>query len=155
MKTYICDSCQRVVHEPYEMKMKEFYLAKTWSRGTLIPEPANNVGSDDGGDSMTNEINGRTPEEIKKGLELCYAPVCDCSECSYFEEEDCDLHLAADVRAYIQQLERERDAAVRDMYHAASDGGSFCDICKFKGEACDERKATDIECWQWRGVEAE
>ena len=40
MKTYICDSCQRVIHEPYEMKMKEFCLAKAWTLGVLIPEPA-------------------------------------------------------------------------------------------------------------------
>lgn len=26
MKTYICDSCERVISDPFEMKMKEFYV---------------------------------------------------------------------------------------------------------------------------------
>lgn len=110
---------------------------------------------------MDNKINGRTPEEIKRRLGCLLSEEdrscdehADCFSCSfrnavYIEERECyELTLT-----YIRQLERERDAAVRDMYHAASDGGSFCDICKYKGEPCDERKAADIECWQWRGVQ--
>lgn len=97
----------------------------------------------------------KTPEEIKKGLEACIAGECHTKrhDCPYREEGECTLEVMEDALALIQQLERERDAAVADMYHAASDGGSFCDICKFKGEACDERKATEMECWQWRGVQ--
>ena len=57
---------------------------------------------------MIDKINGRTLKEIKKGMGLCYAPVCDCSECPYFEQEDCDLHLATDVAALIQQLEEDK-----------------------------------------------
>lgn len=96
-----------------------------------------------------NKINGRTPEKLKKKLEKC--PNADCSLC--LSSFHCDLE--AEALEYIQQLERERDAAVRDMYHAASDGGSFCDICKYKGEPCDKRKFEEMECWQWRGVEVE
>ena len=49
---------------------------------------------------MNNKINGRTPEEIKKGLERCPSDA-NCSLClSGFH---CDLE--ADALAYIQQLE--------------------------------------------------
>ena len=107
---------------------------------------------------MTNTINGRTPEEIKRGLECCNS-FNACQKCPYEKAADtehgwgCVVIRNADTLAYIQQLERERDAAVRDMYHAASDGGSFCDICKYKGEPCDKRKFEEMECWQWRGVQ--
>ena len=46
-----------------------------------------------------------TPEETKKGLSLCYADVCDCSDCPYFNMEDCDKKLASDVLMLFQQLE--------------------------------------------------
>ena len=68
-----------------------------------------------------------------------------------------------DARAYIQQLERERDAAVRDMYEAQ---GLLCLICKnhfpdpeLKKYVCKEfgeRYPEDgiIICdkFEWRGV---
>lgn len=68
-----------------------------------------------------------------------------------------------DARAYIQQLERERDAAVRDMYEAQ---GLLCLICKnhfpdpeLKKYVCKEFGARYPEdgiiiCgkFEWRGV---
>lgn len=71
-----------------------------------------------------------------------------------------------DARAYIQQLERERDAAVRDMYEAQ---GLLCLICKnhfpdpeLKKYVCKEfgeRYPEDgiIICgkFEWRGVKEE
>ena len=49
-----------------------------------------------------------TPEEIKKGLELCTAD--DCYEekhngCPYDDDELCIRHLCGDALAYITQLE--------------------------------------------------
>ena len=104
---------------------------------------------------MSATINGKTPEEIKKGLECCINWETGCIECPYdnLPHDECVAVMKSDNIAYIQQLERERDAAVRDMYHAASDGGSFCDICKYKGEPCDKRKFEEMECWQWRGAQ--
>ena len=64
---------------------------------------------------MNNTINGRTPEEIKKGLECCgmaWKPV-DCEGCLYTGRLRCGNEMHDDALAYIQQLERERDAAVR------------------------------------------
>lgn len=77
---------------------------------------------------MDNTINGRTPEEIKRGLECCSVDGLSCSNCSYCVACDADIHaLERDALAYIQQLERERDAAVRDMRDATLCG---CHVCK-------------------------
>ena len=65
------------------------------------------------------------------------------------------IHKCADLRVKLKQAEWERDAAITDMYHASSDGGSFCDICKYTNNGCDERKAAEIECWAWRGMPQE
>lgn len=50
----------------------------------------------------------RTPEEIKKGLELCEADECQEEQdtrCPYAENEFCVTHLFGDALAYITQLE--------------------------------------------------
>lgn len=98
---------------------------------------------------MTATINGRTPEEIKKGLEKC--PNADCTLC--LSSFHCDLE--ADALAYIQQLERERDALFAETK-------GFCSSCAFR-ERCHTRPGMfdnspphrlhlgDCEEWQWRG----
>ena len=57
---------------------------------------------------MTTTINGRTPEEIKRGLE-CY----NCKTCPY-KKDNCG-NVDRDALALIQQLERERDEARNDL----------------------------------------
>lgn len=67
-----------------------------------------------------NTINGRTPEEIKRGLECCNT-FNACSSCPYEHIVDtehgwgCVVIRNADTLALIQQLERERDAAVAEI----------------------------------------
>ena len=107
----------------------------------------------------------KTPDETKKGVE--YLSIKDITKkldawkegISYDYAED----AAADALAYIRQLERERDAAVRDMYEAQ---GLLCLICKnhspdpeLKKYVCKEfgeRYPEDgiIICgkFEWRGV---
>jgi hypothetical protein len=124
---------------------------------------------------MTTTINGRTPEEIKKGLECCTgSPVC--SECPYFHDVDCNS-VERDAFAYIQQLERERDEARNDLdtinyanteLHSAyeamkrerdaaveavgklaynADRSIACEFCEFRDYQC-------FVCeFKWRGVE--
>lgn len=49
-----------------------------------------------------------TPEEIKKGLELCEADECDeehNTSCPYVENVFCIAHLCGDALAYITKLE--------------------------------------------------
>lgn len=122
---------------------------------------------------MNNTINGRTPEEIKKGLECCQTyPGRSCKPCPYVRLEHCLSGLNAAALAYIQQLEnhigeltekvklleRERDAAVEDMTELMH-LGKFCRHCKHlteDGECTFDfaaNKCAPWNCWQWRGVQ--
>lgn len=132
---------------------------------------------------MTTKINGRTPEEIKRGLE-CY----NCKTCPY-EKDNCG-NVDRDALALIQQLIRERDEARNDLdtlnyantelhnvYEAMKRerDAAVEDIKKYSGCSCcaNSRFCTDphpdcIGCtlehcpcyscsngsnWQWRGVQ--
>lgn len=48
----------------------------------------------------------RTPEEIKKGLEICIADE-NCRDCPY-KNGYCDMQLERDALSYIQQLEAQQ-----------------------------------------------
>ena len=100
----------------------------------------------------------KTPEEIKKGLECC--PVCSKS-CAYYSGVDCYVELHYDALAYIQQLERERDAAVSLL-----DGECYACLHNEDGEPCRTKEicqccvynedawGMDLDYnWQWRGVQ--
>lgn len=95
----------------------------------------------------------KTPDEIKRGLGRC-APDGGCHVCPYWQEPDgkCIPGLHRDALAYIQQLERERDAAV---YYIATK--KECKTCKhFSHKASDEPcRSCGIgqSRWEWRGVE--
>ena len=111
---------------------------------------------------MNNTINGRTPDEIKKGLNHCSED--GCKQCPY--KYDCDMAdgfsvLAGDALAYIHQLERERDAAVKQLQTASRP----CNSCKY-GDEIVENDTVCKECkivmrngdlyydyWQWSGVQ--
>lgn len=113
---------------------------------------------------MIDTINGRTPEEIKQGLECCSIDKVYCSlECPYVSK----CHLDGEPRAFVkdalalinqlmkdnQQLERERDAAVK--YLAVS---RYCMTCIYDNVLkCDKCKGcfmtTTRPNWQWRGVQ--
>lgn len=38
MKAYVCDSCGRVMSDPYRENMKEFYLDSVYEFGAILPE---------------------------------------------------------------------------------------------------------------------
>lgn len=107
---------------------------------------------------MDNTINGRTPEEIKKGLECCIAHT-SCDICPYLGTNNCMSVNTADAIAYIQQLERERDAAVERLHGwcevcvhwGNEDSIAFCDGCTHNYPFEHETNFTDR--WQWRGVQ--
>lgn len=98
----------------------------------------------------------KTPDEIKKALEICdeYYTQKGCAGCPYFvpsSDEPCQWELFPDVLAHIKQLEariatltakavlfdeaiaagekykRERDAAINDMREAS---WCPCNVCK-------------------------
>ena len=104
----------------------------------------------------------KTPEEIKKGL-ACG----NCFSCPYFtgmkDPGDCGGQAAKDALAYIEQLEAERDAAIKDIPRA-------CGYCKhYYNPPIFEETAFGIkisycekEChnisgvntgWEWRGAQ--
>ena len=114
-------------------------------------------------------INGRTPEEIKNGLECCSTEA-GCPGCPYYKEcvveQDINL-VTADALAYIQQLERERDAAVEQLRRADKENLFECTHCKHNVscseillgcDVCDNSECpcstcVDLSNWQWRGVQ--
>lgn len=105
----------------------------------------------------------KTPEVIKKGLEVCGVLDGDCENCPYDDGLQilCVDRLRKDALAYILQLEsrlaqveRERDASVEDIEPR-------CDYCEFMdntyGEApcpTEEKLEEDGFCngFKWRGV---
>ena len=109
---------------------------------------------------MNNTTNGKTPEEIKNGLECCISPLPQCAVCPLFDEDVCRDKLVENALAYIQQLERERDAAVKDIVEIARSPYEviYCDFCKY-GD--DETECAKRDCrgyrkdFEWRGVQEE
>lgn len=115
---------------------------------------------------MTDTINGRTPEEIKKGLECCSPRyeskhwVSCSSECPFRNEGAyCRNVLHACNKKYIQQLERERDAAVEDIPRACGYCKHSIDYGPSNHPGCKNPECRNISGvntgWQWRGVEVE
>ena len=126
---------------------------------------------------IDNTINGRTPEEIKRGLECCSVDGLSCSNCSYCVSCDADIHaLERDALALIQQLEhnwdelfetakqleRERDAAVMDCEKYAG-CGRCAHLMPFRNSRPDSINYTlkyspCYSCrngsnWKWRGIQ--
>lgn len=122
---------------------------------------------------MPDTINGKTPEEVKKGL-VCCASKDDCvGVCPYEGINLCRDFLMKHAKCLIEQLEsrlaqaeRERDAAVADLIDA-----SDCHYCQRKDlpkqcgrgycSDCDNEKCPCYDCtpknnnFIWRGVCAE
>lgn len=113
----------------------------------------------------------KSPDDIKKALELCGMLDGDCDNCPYDTAKIyCGDRLQKDALAYINQLEqrlaqaeRERDAAVRELKL-----GEDCDNCKHRNECKHDgfgyKKCTECgECpcskceggesqYEWRGI---
>lgn len=102
----------------------------------------------------------KTPEEIKRGLECCNSNKGCANACPYWDEKmGCgNDYLMDDALAYIQQLEQEKKAMLRDMK-----AWPACDTCKHRNVLCTQkpcsvcREAGDGKTvmWEWRGVEEE
>ena len=111
-------------------------------------------------------INGRTPEEIKKGLECCKPKWerdrwISCSDdCPFMNEGTfCRIKMQACVSAYIQQLERERDALIESLldngYLCSTCAHNYCDVEDEPCKSCEPINGRLAGNWQWRGVEVE
>lgn len=105
----------------------------------------------------------KTPDEIKKDLQHCSQRTqLHCLGCSHDGESFCTHKLTAEALAYIQQLERERDAL-----QAALKATDPCNNCKNSctargcdGECClcdHWETCVCLECdtdshWEWAGI---
>ena len=101
----------------------------------------------------------KTPEEIKQGLECCSADECHGQHvgCPYVGKLYCVRNVCGDALAYIQQLERERDAAVEDLSLYA-----MCAACKHGENGNDVKCPVKDDClygtkghFEWRGAKEE
>lgn len=109
-----------------------------------------------------------TPEELKKALMCCGVTPPKCKECPYDIKGriDCKGITAFDALAYIkqlenhfrevakkvEQLERERDAAINELR------GYGCEQCAhsdLKNIAAICRNCELGSLWQWHGVKEE
>lgn len=115
----------------------------------------------------------KTPDEIKKGLEKCIG-IASCNSCDYQDKAVrfpfCAQHLMTDAKAYIQQLEAERDALIDALKTVDVD----CEYCKHRGQHDKECEMASFECgnctaiqeccccgctnannhWEWLGPES-
>lgn len=106
----------------------------------------------------------KTPDEIKKGLKCCAYETCN--GCPYAEDGCATNREMIDALEYIQQLERERDAAVKQLKDVDTVDLLYCSHCKHE-ELCDDNLNScddyekDCPChtcvdmcnWQWRGIQ--
>ena len=104
----------------------------------------------------------KTSEEIKKGLNICSNSL-SCRGCPYCEEcaiSDACTPLLMDLRVYIQQLEAERDAAVKDIEQIIKSPYivAYCDFCKYgdnEAECAKRNCLRNRDDFEWRGVQKE
>ena len=102
----------------------------------------------------------KTPDEIKKAMEMCVSDE-KCHSCPY-KIEECD-GLLADALSYTKQLEQERDALLSIVRantvcnyckHGRAVCGSGADDCEdCTNTACPCRSCTkENDRWEWRGI---
>lgn len=104
----------------------------------------------------------KSPEEIKKLLACDIAQengwcevVGACKKCEYYVANNFTDENTVDALAYIQQLERERDALLADLTTACADVPNPCTVCghyrtDWERPGCE---LIGLTCeWVWRGV---
>lgn len=81
-----------------------------------------------------------------------------CSKCVVFcGNEECLFTAAAkmieSLSAELEQVKRERDAAVEDLKDRCYTGKAMCNYCIFlkNGQFC-AKECDNGECFEWRGV---
>ena len=112
-----------------------------------------------------NLINGRTPEYIKTSLAAHGSSCAErCADCEYGNAPrlDCSEGLCIDALAYIERLEAERDAAIKDIPRACGYCKHYNDPPKIedtkhgmKVSYCEKecRHISGVNTgWEWRGL---
>lgn len=88
------------------------------------------------------------PDEIKSMLNCCATQTCEC--CPYYGADDydeCTGAMAETALAYIQQLERERDALA-----ALYKPHGTCGSCKHNGSKLCDNCTNKNNRWEWAGI---
>lgn len=70
----------------------------------------------------------KTPEEIKKGMEICFLkpnPKLSCAGCPYGDMRVCGNDLGVDILAYIQQLEAAAPKWISVEERLPDEGGLY------------------------------
>ena len=66
------------------------------------------------------------------------------------------INLIESLSAQLDQVTRERDAAVEDLKYVGKIDGTFCEICKHQPEEdCEKRRFENMDCFEWCGMEKE
>lgn len=79
----------------------------------------------------------KAPDEIKKGLELCAVVKGQCRDCLYYGDPHCVSENAANVLAYIKQLEAEQSNMIEDFMDFVNDGANNpAPYCAMASELC-------------------
>lgn len=98
----------------------------------------------------------KTPEEIKKGLNVCGVLDGDCESCPYDNRTIfCADRMRGDALAYIQQLEEKCDAL---LDYLAKSTCAPCDICKHDVDGsgvmgCKRIREVGLPCFEWIGLD--
>ena len=107
-----------------------------------------------------NKINGRTPEEIKRGLECCINWGAGCAECPYdnLPPDECVVAMKYDNLEYIQQLEATRPKWISvDERLPGYGAGLYFIVCLDDGKVTEGRfeqsngrwyQSTGEELWE-------
>lgn len=88
-------------------------------------------------------------DDVKELLDILR----DESNCNVLDYVDEAADLIESLAAELEQVKRERDAAVADLKDYCYTGKVMCHYCKFLGNGrfC-ENECGDGECFEWRGV---
>lgn len=100
----------------------------------------------------------KSPDWIKKGL-TAHTELHECLVCPYRSHKErnglCIEALLKDVLSYIQQLEVERDVAVKELI-------GTCQVCRWEETEkcaschfCEDAWNVHESNWEWRGVQKE
>lgn len=80
----------------------------------------------------------KTPDEIKKGLELCLDPEADCAGCPYEDIDACHGAMQEDVYALIQQLEADNAQQARCIENLTDKLNATNDALAAKAELAEQ-----------------
>lgn len=98
---------------------------------------------------------GYSTEQMQRFADDCRMEECEkCEDLEALKMKNAAQEQAIEAAAKLLELRtRERDAAIKDMKHAASPTGSFCEVCRYYGDSPCRGQIVAADCFEWRGVQ--